>query len=256
MSNTKKSKPEKGFDRRAFMKIGAIGTAGTAVAATGLAGRSDQDDEPPKPDAKKHGSFPHEIRSDYRPHNQWDTVHHHAFFGGPLMAAGIEVDKEIAFEQGPAFLEHNNYGYDNSKKGYDQLSKAVMAGGWALSNGTVGPSPGAIPDFGLFSWEQRDDKPEMALMNNDFVQKEQYRFESKQQAADAIKRAARLYGASLVGIARRNPKWDFAKFFNPVPPMGRKLFPEPPTKEMLPVLDGAVPLRAQVGHRHGLRDGL
>ena len=46
--------------------------------------------------------------------------------------------------------------------------------------------------------------PALAQNTGDFPVEEKFAFEYKQQAADAIKRAARLYGASLVGITRRN----------------------------------------------------
>jgi reductive dehalogenase len=154
-------------------------------------------------------------------------VHGHGFFGRALGAMGVEVDQE-AVEQGDKFLHHVNYGFTKGKKGFDQLAKAVVGGAWALSAKGAGPMPGAVGDFGMLSWDNNPDKYPLALMDNDFVQKEKYEFESMKQASDAIKRAARLYGADLVGITKRDKRWDYSKIFNPVPPLARKLTPMGP----------------------------
>ena len=220
--------------RRQFLKIGSAGTAAGAVAALGTTKKA-VGDTTAKQIAKsivtEHDTFPCEIRSDYQAPRQWDTVHHHGFFPQPLRAAGVKVDEEAAKMN--KYIHHVNYGYNNDKKGYDQLAKAAMSGSWALSNATVGPSPGAVPDFGLFTWEQKEDKNPFALMDTDFVQKEKYKFKTKKEASDAIKRVARLYGADLVGITKRDKRWDFSQFFNPVPPMGRKMFPAPPSPQQM-----------------------
>jgi len=216
------------LQRRDFLKISAAGTALGAVAAGSLPpAPSAAQDEPASPDVTVHSSFPAEINPGHAPHRQYETVHHQAFFGRQLMAGGKEIDPQL-LALGDEFLHHDNYTWDNSKKGWDQLSKAIYAGAWAQSNDTVGPSPGAIPDFGLNSWDQSPTKDPRALMTHRFIASERYQFESRQQASDAIKRAARLYGADLVGITRNNPKWNFAEFFNYIPPIGRQLSPEIP----------------------------
>ena len=122
-------------------------------------------------------------------------------------------------EQGDRFIESNNYHFEPGKKGYDQKSKAVMAGAWALSNTGSGPMPGAVGDFGLLSWDNNPDKYPLALMDLNFVQHTKCEFDSKKEAADVIKRAGRLYGADLIGITKRDPRWDYAVNFNPVPPL-------------------------------------
>jgi hypothetical protein len=48
------------------------------------------------------------------------------------------------------------------------------------------------------------------------VYDEKYQFKSKKEAADSIKRAARLFGAELVGITHRNKKWDYSEHYNPM----------------------------------------
>jgi reductive dehalogenase len=230
MSKKEKKNSEKGLNRRDFLKFGS---AGAAVGAITLAGTTKKaaakavNDEVKNTVVKTENDFPYEVSKDYKPHPSHQTVHGHAFFGRPLMALGVDVDKE-AMADGDRFIEHINYHYKKGVKGFDQKAKAVTAGGWALSNTGAGPMPGAIGDYGLMSWDNNPDKYPMALMDNNFVQKEKYAFETKQEAAETIKRAARLYGADLVGITHRDKRWDYATQFNPVPPIARKITPMGP----------------------------
>ena len=218
------------LDRRNFLKFApataAVGVVG-AAATTQKAAAKKVEDEIKKVSINEHDEFPHEIRNDYKPIPSYSTVHGHAFFGRQLKAMGVKVDEE-ALKQGDEMLHKSNYHYVPGNKAFDQLGKAMNAGAWAISNGTVGPSPGAVGDFGLHTWEQKTDKDPRALMDHDWVQKEKYKFKSKKDAANAIKRAARLYGADLVGITKRDPRWDYSTFFNYIPPPGRKMFPMPP----------------------------
>jgi epoxyqueuosine reductase len=230
MKKRKTIKGESAFNRRDFLKIGtagaALGTIGIA-SATKKAAANIVANETNKVIVNTQDDFPNEVRSDYKSIPSYSTVHGHGFFGRALMAMGIDVDKE-AMEQGDRFIHHVNYEYTKDKKGFDQLAKAVVGGAWALCSKGAGPMPGAVGDFGLLSWDNNKDKYPLALMDNDFVQKEKYDFESKQQAADAIKRAARLYGADLVGITKRDPRWDYTTQFNPIPPLARKITPMGP----------------------------
>lgn len=216
--------------RRNFLKMGAAGTVAGTIAVTSMPEKvlAQQIEEKTKDlKVKVHDDFPHEIRSDYKPHPSYSTVHGHGFFGPALKALGVKVDPK-AEEYGRKFVDYITYKYKKGKKGSDQLSKALEGGAWALSNMGAGPMPGGVADFGLMSWDNNDDKYPMALMDQNFVQKEKYKFENKKQAADAIKRAARLYGADLVGITKRDERWDYSVQFNPIPPMARKITPMGP----------------------------
>lgn len=218
------------LDRRSFLKFApasaAVGVVGVA-ATTQKAAAKKVEDEVKKVSINEHDDFPYEIRNDYKPIPSYSTVHGHAFFGRQLQAMGVDVDQE-ALQQGDKFIHDINYVYQKDKKGFDQLGKAFMGAGWSISNTTVGPSPGAVSDFGLHTWDQRTDKEPHALMDMDWVREEKYQFKSKKDAADAIKRAARLYGADLVGITTQDDRWDYSEFFNYIPPAGRKMFPNPP----------------------------
>lgn len=225
-----------GVNRRQFLKIGTAGAAlGVITAAEmpkrALAGSVSKNAN--KAIIKELNGFPNEVKKDYQPPRNYDTVFGSAFFGRALQAAGKPVDAEM-MKHGDSFLRKINYEFDNSSKSHNQLGKALTGGAWALSNKCAGPSPGAISDYGLMSWAQPEDKPPYALMDHNFIQKEKYQFKTKQEAAAAIKRAAKLYGADLVGITQRDTRWDYREFLNMVPPMGREMFPPPPDPQSMP----------------------
>ncbi len=227
-----KTKNKEGLSRRNFIKMGAASTVAGTLTAAGIPQKVlAEEGKQATGDIKVtvHNEFPHEIRKDYKPLPSYSTVHGHGFFGRALRALGVKVDED-AIKYSDKVLEHINYKFEKGKKGFDQIAKAISGGAWALNNSGAGPMPGAVGDFGLMSWDNNDDKYPMALMDNNFVHKEKAKFESKQQARDAIKRAARLYGADLVGITRRDNRWDYAKQFNPIPPVARNLFPMGPKK--------------------------
>jgi len=219
--------------RREFLKIGSAGAAfgiASIAAIPKNAAAKKVEEETVKALKKEHDSFPNEVRSDYKSIPSYSTVHGHAFFGRQLMAMGVKVDQE-ALKQGDSFVHDNNYHYEKGKKGWDQKAKAVMAGAWALSATGAGPMPGSIGDFGLLSWDNNTDKPPLALMDLNYVQKEKCEFENKAEAAAVIKRAARLYGVDMVGITKRDPRWDYSENFNYVPPIARKITPLGPEQQ-------------------------
>jgi len=224
-----------GLSRRNFFKVGGLSAVAGATAIAAL---------PKKAAAKKldkhiagelvtvHDDFPVEVRADYVPPRNWDHVQARSFFVNEIKAIGETVEDEIVAD-GQAFVQKMNFAYDNSKVGYNQADKALFAGAWAMNNYAAGPSPAAIPNFGVNSWEQREEKNPFALFDNDYVVKEKYKFSSKQDAANQIKRAAKLFGADLVGITRRDKRWDYSKFLNPVPPLLRKPLLAPPSHEQM-----------------------
>ncbi len=232
MSEKKKTSDLK---RRDFLKLGGISALFGATAIASI---------PKKAVAKTinkeivdklitvHDDFPIEVRDDYVPPRNWDHVHARSFFNDIVKGMGEEVDDEIV-SYGKDFVYKMNHAYDDSKEGFTQIDKALLAGAWAMSNFASGPSPASIPDYGVNTWEQKTAGNPHALFDNDYIAKEKAKFESKQDAANHIKRAAKLFGADLVGITRRDKRWDYSKFLNPVPPMARKAFPAPPTPEQM-----------------------
>ncbi len=221
--------------RRDFLKIGSAGAVLGAVGLSSItkdaaANRLDKHlvDEL----VTIHDEFPVEVRADYVPPRNWDHVQYRSFFADAVKAIGEEVDDEIVAD-GQAFAQKMNFAYDDSKIGYTKTDKALLAGAWAMNNFSAGPSPAGVPDFGVNTWEQKTKKNPHALFDNDYVAKEKATFKSKQEAANQIKRAAKLYGADLVGITRRDKRWDYSKFLNPIPPLARKAFAGPPSPEQL-----------------------
>ena len=75
-----------------------------------------------------------------------------------------------------------------------------MGAGWTVSRSAAPFHEACHPDSGVFSWEQKHLAPE------------KFQFESKQDAAAAVKKAAKTYGADIVGITRRDSRWDYAEF--------------------------------------------
>ncbi|MEA3278043.1 MAG: reductive dehalogenase [Pseudomonadota bacterium] len=95
--------------------------------------------------------------------------------------------------------------WDNTKPGYTQMDRALQKAGWEpLVVAGSRWSANLQPNTPLHAWDQSD------------VEKEQYQFESKQQASDAIKSAARVFGAVKCGIARRDARWDYDPLYDPV----------------------------------------
>lgn len=226
----KKKTSDPSINRRDFLKIGSAGAAlgGLGLAAlpkTVVANKVEK--ETAKAIIIEHDDFPNEVRDDYKPHPSYQNVPSHGLFGEQLGILGVDVDQE-ALKHGKIFVQNQNYHYVKGKKGFDQKSKALMAGAWALANTGSGPMVGLVGDYGLLSWDNNHDKYPLALIDNNFVQKEKCEFDSTQEASAIIKRAARMYGADLVGITKRDKRWDYSKNFNYVPPMARKITPMGP----------------------------
>jgi len=93
--------------------------------------------------------------------------------------------------------------WDNSKPGYTQMDRALQKAGWEPLNiaGSRG-SANLQPDTPFNSWDQSG------------VEQEQYQFSSKQDASNAIKSAARVFGAVKCGIARRDKRWDYDPLYD------------------------------------------
>ena len=93
--------------------------------------------------------------------------------------------------------------WDNSKPGYTQMDRALQKAGWEpLVVAGSRLVANLQPNTPLHAWDQSD------------VIEEQYQFESKKQASDAIKSAARVFGAVKCGIARRDKRWDYDPLYD------------------------------------------
>jgi len=93
--------------------------------------------------------------------------------------------------------------WDNSKPGYTQMDRALQKAGWEpLNIAGSRPSANLQPDTPFASWDQSG------------VEQEQYQFKSKKDASNAIKSAARVFGAVKCGIARRDKRWDYDPLYD------------------------------------------
>jgi hypothetical protein len=124
--------------------------------------------------------FPFPTNEKFKPFMQKNTVLTQA-------AGGFNKELEEKFAQYKDLPPRNI-------PGYTQLDRALMAAGWAVSRSAAPYHEACHQDSGVFSWEQK------------YVAKDRYQFESKQDAAAAIKKAAKTYGADIVGITRRDPR--------------------------------------------------
>ncbi|MCW8329144.1 reductive dehalogenase [Photobacterium sp. SDRW27] len=190
--------------RRTFFKRAAVGGGAALVAGLGsyAAGKgSVQGQEDP--------DWP-EVTDDFKPFAQRDTVWSYAL--SPLMMMKHPERNEqfgrlnkdnprYNFQlQVPGFEQKD---WDNTRPGFTQLDTALQHSAWLppyaseLRLGACG-----TPNTRLFTWDQSD------------VEHEQYQFGSEKEASDAIRSAARLYGAVRCGIARRDKRWDYDPIYD------------------------------------------
>ncbi len=93
--------------------------------------------------------------------------------------------------------------WDNNKPGYTQLDKALHHAAWHPLDSSESHSMAFCqPNTRMLSWDQSD------------VEKEQYQFKSKQEAATCIKSAARVWGAVRCGITKRDRRWDYDPLYD------------------------------------------
>lgn len=112
-------------------------------------------------------------------------------------------DKDFEFTSG--FREMYGKPWDNSKPGYTQMDRALQLAGWhPLEVAGSRYSANLQPNTPLHSWDQSD------------VASEQFSFESKEMASNAIKSAARMFGVVKCGITPRDRRWDYDPLYDPI----------------------------------------
>jgi len=194
----------KRLDRRQFIKIGS---AGTVLGAIGIAGvptdmiAGAMADDTKGSNLQRSTDFPVKISDSYQPFAQKNTVFSRA------------VDNSHP-TLGPQIRAFERYECDNSKPGYTRLDWALHHGTWAVEHRATPGSKFGLPNSGWYGWQQKTKAERDSFLDLNYVYDDKYQFQSKQEAAGAIKRAARMFGAELVGITFRNTKWDYAKHYN------------------------------------------
>ena len=176
------------LSRRGLLKLGVAG--GSALLAGQAVGSGSQNSDKASLDARipmvEHDDFPYEVKPYYKQfapeNNQFlrDMDHNLAKYGTPFPAG-----------------QEPMHALDENKPGFRRYDYALNLAPWFSKNRLTGDSQYTQPNQGEFGWDFE-------------TYGEPYQFESKQLAADVIKRAARMYGADLVGISRQDWRWDYA----------------------------------------------
>jgi reductive dehalogenase len=168
--------------RRKFFKVGLAGAGVAAVAAGGAFVLN-------RMEGKELDDLPNPIdKKLFKPFSQKNAV---------LTRAAAGFDPELhEMVQG---FEHQPY---RNAPGYTQLDRALADGGWAVSQYMAPWQQMGQSNVGALTWEQHH------LVDH------KYEFESKQAASQAMKNAAKLYGATVVGIARNDPRFNYDPMYD------------------------------------------
>lgn len=95
--------------------------------------------------------------------------------------------------------------WDNNTLGYRQIDFALgMAAKGPLENSVAPASKMGVPNTGEHTWEQLNLAPE------------KWRFDSKEEAAQYLKRAACLFGADRVGITMNDERWNYSPIYDAI----------------------------------------
>jgi len=194
--------------KRNFLKLGIAGAGIAATAAAGGTFISHKLEGTPMDDIVASDQF----AKDFKPLDQRQVIL--TFATSRALAAKhperTEVynrtrrkenpnHKDLNFQQG--FL---GFGKQPPRRdtGYTQLEKALEHAGWAPENFLAFGEAAGRPRAGALGWSQ------------EHVAKNQYKFSSRQEATQAIKSAARLFGAYSCGIARHDPRFDYDPIYD------------------------------------------
>jgi len=189
--------------RRTFLKRAALGGGGALLAGVGSYAfvKSELKGTPVS-------DYPMIDEAIFKPKDQRDTIlgfAHSKDLGRKYPERTIQYNqlqgKDVNFQTG--FDVMYSIPWDNSKPGYTQLDRALQLAGWEpLKVAGSRMVANLQPDTPLHAWDQSA------------VVDDQFQFESKQNAADSIKSAARVFGAVKCGIAKRDKRWDYDPLFD------------------------------------------
>ena len=189
--------------RRTFFKRVAIGGGGALLAGAGSYGLAMNSLR-----GKASTDYPQVDDNIFKPKDQRDVVLNFVS-SKALNKKHPERNEQYNRLQNKEFdwvngiIDMYNKPWNNNKPGYTQMDRALQKAGWEPLNiaGSRG-SANLQPNTPFNSWDQSD------------VEKEQFQFQSKKEASDAIKSAARVFGAVKCGIARRDKRWDYDPLYD------------------------------------------
>jgi len=149
-----------------------------------------------------HDEMPVEIKDDLGPMDQRDMLW---TFATSQKLHADHPERVQAFN-GFNFYEKLSGGYlqgpYKNEPGYTQLDRALGLAAWEANHVLAPGQQYGQPNSGILSWDQSD------------VQATKYEFESKEQAALAIRSAARALKATRCGITKRDRRWDFDPLYD------------------------------------------
>ena len=192
---------DKRISRRDALKMGSIGAVAGSIAALkypSSAAEKKIDESARKMTVVEHDEFPNKISSDYKPFNQLNLIFTQGF---------MRTNPDIAKIAGKYLHGTHQPGFPDMGIGYRQLDHAIRKGSESLMTYTTHFAAAAIPGHGIQSWEQK--KKPANMFDPIVIAPKKYKFKTREEASAAIKRAASLYGADLVGITRNDPRWNY-----------------------------------------------
>ena len=202
----KESGKKLNLSRRRFIKFGLAGAGAAAVLGGGLTAIK-------RMEGIVHDEFPLPVRDDFKRIDQRNQINVFAnskvlnekhpernrSFNEQLKKENPEGFKPFHFYSTRSKFMQNPY---RDAPGYSQLERALAVAGFYSARQQLGGGSMEAPNMGVSSWKQ------------EMLTKNQYQFNSPQEAALAIKSAARLYGALRCGITKRDKRWDYEPMYS------------------------------------------
>ncbi len=182
----------KKFSRRGFLKT----SVGMGVGAAGAALVGYDGSIANAAEVVQHDSYPVEISADYKRYDQKNNVIMRALSGDPVVKPNFDT----------YFGKHMGWIPNKVADGYGRLEEAMKTGAFAIEDGLNGYHAPGFASKGLYEWKE----PQISGV----VNPEKYTFDTPEAASKAVKRAAKFYGADLVGIAPYDERWVLSRVFN------------------------------------------
>jgi epoxyqueuosine reductase len=203
-SHQKKTETDTG--RRNFLKLGLAGAGVAAAAAGGITILRRMEGIP-------HDEFPLPVRDDFKPIDQRNQIN---VFAGSKALNGKHPERNRSFnaqlkKENPKGFKPFHFYETRSKfmknpyrdaPGYSQLERALAVAGFSSASQQLGGGSMEAPNSGVSSWQQ------------DMLVQTRYQFNTPEEAALAIKSAARLFGALRCGITKRDKRWDYEPMYD------------------------------------------
>jgi len=203
--------------RRNLLKIGAGTVAGLGVVAGAGAIVSN------RINGIQLDDFPYKQAPDFKPMDQRDVLLTYATSkrlmmdpqyayrnqnfgaetGGPIQPGEQPYVFQKAAMQVKKSMNHPELA-DNNKIGYTQLDYALRNAAWHGEHEMSNMSSALVPNQGMYTWSQEDRAAK------------KYPFKNSEEKVNAIRAAARVFGASKVGITRRDRRWDYDPLYNEI----------------------------------------